>query len=107
MRKIFLVIALILWPVFLSFAETTEDQIDPAQPDQLQENQNIETEETLVPSIKPTDEKLVNLDKNRETGRLYELERRLIDLERQVRFQDDRIRDLDREVEDIRRRALR
>ena len=50
-------------------------------------------------------EKLLNLDSSRAASRITDLERRVDDLERQMRYQEDHIRTLEREIEDLRRRS--
>ena len=65
-----------------------------------------ESKTDLVPPITPTNNtsgQLVNLDVSRLNARIYELERRVQDLERENRFQNDRISNLDRELDDVRR----
>ena len=49
-------------------------------------------------------EELTDLESSRTNTRLSALERKIVELERDVSYQNDQIRDLDRTVEDLRRR---
>lgn len=53
------------------------------------------------------DEGLVDASLQTPQNRFAALERRILDLEKENRFQDEKIRSLDRTVDDIKRRNLR
>lgn len=74
-------------------------------------DQGLDDSDALVPPVgessEPTSAQtatLVNMEPSKVNARFRELERRIVELERDGRFRDDRIRNLERTVEDLRRR---